>query len=271
MPGQGNTAAARSHHGPSTGRIRQCPTLLTLRVRAWHSTAAGQLLQDLGEPPCARLEAPRTRRGPQRVLLGLGADIVRKGRTRSLSFQPQCAMFMMEEGPSEEGPRPDWALVASSPGRGGGWGGTTEGHVPGPPFLLLQEDLSRRALVTVWPGLPSLALGSQVPTQGYNMPRLSPGAAQTHFPESHPHGEGHSSKEKCVGWEPAGRHAGPPGPCGWVGDGRSQDARTKRLSNFLASVMWIQLSFSTTLMCFTSSLNLGNAWAQRSLPEARGP
>lgn len=31
---------------------------------------------------------------------------------------------------------------------------------------------------------------------------------------------------------------------------------TKRLSNFLASVMWIQLSFSTTLMCFTSSLNL---------------
>lgn len=32
--------------------------------------------------------------------------------------------------------------------------------------------------------------------------------------------------------------------------------RTRRLSNFLASVMWIQLSFSTTLMCFTSSLNL---------------
>lgn len=31
---------------------------------------------------------------------------------------------------------------------------------------------------------------------------------------------------------------------------------TKRLSNFLASVMWIQLSFSMTLMCFTSSLNL---------------
>lgn len=39
----------------------------------------------------------------------------------------------------------------------------------------------------------------------------------------------------------------PPGP------------RTKRLSNFLASVMWTQLSFSTTLMCFTSSLNLGQA------------
>lgn len=31
---------------------------------------------------------------------------------------------------------------------------------------------------------------------------------------------------------------------------------TKRLSNFFASVMWIQLSFSMTLMCFTSSLNL---------------
>lgn len=31
---------------------------------------------------------------------------------------------------------------------------------------------------------------------------------------------------------------------------------TKRLSNFFASVMWIQLSFSITLMCFTSSLNL---------------
>lgn len=31
---------------------------------------------------------------------------------------------------------------------------------------------------------------------------------------------------------------------------------TSRLSNFLASVMWIQLSFSITLMCFTSSLNL---------------
>lgn len=37
---------------------------------------------------------------------------------------------------------------------------------------------------------------------------------------------------------------------------RATQARTKRLSNFFASVMWTQLSFSTTLICFTSSLNL---------------
>lgn len=40
------------------------------------------------------------------------------------------------------------------------------------------------------------------------------------------------------------------------GAAEATDARTRRLSNFFASVMWIQLSFSTTLMCFTSSLNL---------------
>lgn len=40
-------------------------------------------------------------------------------------------------------------------------------------------------------------------------------------------------------------------------DTEAAGSHTKRLSNFFASVMWIQLSFSTTLMCFTSSLNLG--------------
>lgn len=39
-------------------------------------------------------------------------------------------------------------------------------------------------------------------------------------------------------------------------NGWAVELPTKRLSNFLASVMWIQLSFSMTLMCFTSSLNL---------------
>lgn len=42
----------------------------------------------------------------------------------------------------------------------------------------------------------------------------------------------------------------------WGGWGFSRICLTKRLSNFFASVMWIQLSFSITLMCFTSSLNL---------------
>lgn len=46
---------------------------------------------------------------------------------------------------------------------------------------------------------------------------------------------------------------------------------TKRLSNFFASVMWIQLSFSTTLMCFTSSLNLATSTASchRRAPRPR--
>ena len=51
------------------------------------------------------------------------------------------------------------------------------------------------------------------------------------------------------------------GPPPTLGDGPAGAAgsHTKRLSNFLASVMCTQLSFSTTLMCFTSSLNLGKA------------
>lgn len=56
--------------------------------------------------------------------------------------------------------------------------------------------------------------------------------------------------------------SGRPGPSSHLwgrASGSPPGPRTKRLSNFLASVMWTQLSFSTTLMCFTSSLNLGQA------------
>lgn len=53
---------------------------------------------------------------------------------------------------------------------------------------------------------------------------------------------------------------------GAAGAAGATEPRTKRLSNFFASVMWTQLSFSTTLMCLTSSLNLGKAHAPQEPP-----
>lgn len=127
---------------------------------------------------------------------------------------------------------------------------------------------------------PPRGLGDRSLTRGpATRPSLSQGALQSSFPGSFPH------------WEdpPPQGDGGPcwalplcePGPQEWVqgplllgvaavgdlgpptplGDGPAGAAgsRTERLSNFLASVMCTQLSFSTTLMCFTSSLNLGRA------------
>lgn len=55
----------------------------------------------------------------------------------------------------------------------------------------------------------------------------------------------------------------------WGQAAGATEPRTKRLSNFFASVMWIQLSFSTTLMCFTSSLNLGEGHGPQQPPSPR--
>lgn len=55
----------------------------------------------------------------------------------------------------------------------------------------------------------------------------------------------------------------------WGQAAGATEPRTKRLSNFFASVMWIQLSFSTTLMCFTSSLNLGERHGPQQPPSPR--
>ena len=73
---------------------------------------------------------------------------------------------------------------------------------------------------------------------------------------------------------PRGGLSGRPGPSSHLwgqAGGSSPGPRTKRLSNFLASVMWTQLSFSTTLMCFTSSLNLGQAHRRGGHCRPRGP
>lgn len=127
--------------------------------------------------------------------------------------------------------------------------------------------------------------GTEVLT--WELPYLSQGALQTGFPGSFSVGAPPTPSQKSGPWPSSGgRLLGPlhrepglqeglqgaappqsglsgrPGPSpslrGWAG-GSPPGPRTKRLSNFLASVMWTQLSFSTTLMCFTSSLNLGQA------------
>lgn len=119
---------------------------------------------------------------------------------------------------------------------------------------------------------PPRGLGDRSLTRGpATRPSLSQGALRSSFPGSFPHwedspprGEGDPcwalplckpGPQEWVQGAPPPRCGcgGGPGPAGAVG------SRTERLSNFLASVMCTQLSFSTTLMCFTSSLNLGRA------------
>lgn len=119
---------------------------------------------------------------------------------------------------------------------------------------------------------PPRGLGDRSLTRGpATRPSLSQGALRSSFPGSFPHwedppprGEGDPcwalplckpGPQEWVQGAPPPRCGcgGGPGPAGAAG------SRTERLSNFLASVMCTQLSFSTTLMCFTSSLNLGRA------------
>lgn len=113
---------------------------------------------------------------------------------------------------------------------------------------------------------PPRGLGDRSLTRGpATRPSLSQGALRSSFPGSFPHWEEGDpcwalplckpGPQEWVQGAPPPRCGcgGGPGPAGAAG------SRTERLSNFLASVMCTQLSFSTTLMCFTSSLNLGRA------------
>lgn len=158
-------------------------------------------------------------------------------------------------GGGEGSPPPRWGVTRAAPH-------VCSGNTPGPDGVSVN--------LAGW-ALPSLS-AMVSPTgplglRGTALPRGPQGGRRAWGAGARP--------ARCGPPTPRARPVGAAGPL------------TSRLSNFFASVMWIQLSFSTTLMCFTSSLNLragrrprpprsaprGPGWAasQKQTPTPLGP